>query len=114
LEQAVHLEPAFSAGGHNRVEAVAEQERPAPNTANVRQYQSRGGVSRNIEQEITSDLGAFVRAEPAAAIFKSGGAPDLWRAAPDDRLGSIAAETRCPRYVRLYSNTDHEADAVTP
>jgi high affinity Mn2+ porin len=30
--------------------------------ANVRQYQSRGGVSMNLEQEITSDLGAFVRA----------------------------------------------------
>ena len=30
--------------------------------AAVRQYQSRGGVSINIEQEITSDLGAFVRA----------------------------------------------------
>ena len=30
--------------------------------AAVRQYQSRGGVSMNIEQEITSDLGAFVRA----------------------------------------------------
>jgi high affinity Mn2+ porin len=34
---------------------------PANITA-VRQYQSRGGVSMNIEQEITSDLGAFVRA----------------------------------------------------
>ncbi len=32
------------------------------NIAAVRQYQSRGGVSMNIEQEITSDLGAFVRA----------------------------------------------------
>jgi high affinity Mn2+ porin len=30
--------------------------------AAVRQYQSRGGVSMNIEQEITSDLGTFVRA----------------------------------------------------
>ena len=30
--------------------------------AAVRQYQNRGGVSMNIEQEITSDLGAFVRA----------------------------------------------------
>jgi len=30
--------------------------------AAVRQYQSRGGVSMNLEQEITSDLGAFVRA----------------------------------------------------
>ena len=28
----------------------------------VRQYRSRGGLSMNIEQEITSDLGAFVRA----------------------------------------------------
>jgi high affinity Mn2+ porin len=30
--------------------------------AAVRQYQSRGGVSMNLEQEITPDLGAFVRA----------------------------------------------------
>lgn len=30
--------------------------------AAVRQYRSRGGVSMNIEQEITSDLGAFARA----------------------------------------------------
>jgi high affinity Mn2+ porin len=30
--------------------------------AAVRQYQSRGGVSMNLEQEITADLGAFVRA----------------------------------------------------
>ena len=30
--------------------------------AAVRQYQSRGGVSINLEQEITADLGAFVRA----------------------------------------------------
>ena len=30
--------------------------------AAVRQYRSRGGVSMNLEQEITSDLGAFVRA----------------------------------------------------
>ena len=30
--------------------------------AAVRQYSSRGGVSMNLEQEITSDLGVFVRA----------------------------------------------------
>ena len=30
--------------------------------AAVRQYQSRGGVSMNLEQEITADLGAFLRA----------------------------------------------------
>ncbi len=30
--------------------------------AAVREYQSRGGVSMNMEQEITSNLGAFVRA----------------------------------------------------
>jgi high affinity Mn2+ porin len=30
--------------------------------AAVRQYRSRGGVSMNLEQEITSDLGVFVRA----------------------------------------------------
>ena len=30
--------------------------------AAVRQYRSRGGLSMNLEQEITSDLGAFVRA----------------------------------------------------
>ena len=32
------------------------------NIVAVRQYQSRGGVGMNMEQEITSDLGAFVRA----------------------------------------------------
>ena len=30
--------------------------------AAVREYRSRGGVSMNVEQEITSDLGAFMRA----------------------------------------------------
>jgi high affinity Mn2+ porin len=30
--------------------------------AAVRKYQSRGGISMNVEQEITSDLGVFVRA----------------------------------------------------
>ena len=33
-----------------------------PSTAAVRQYASRGGVSLNIEQQITEQLGAFVRA----------------------------------------------------
>jgi high affinity Mn2+ porin len=33
-----------------------------PELAAVRRYQSRGGVSMNIEQEITPNLGAFVRA----------------------------------------------------
>jgi high affinity Mn2+ porin len=33
-----------------------------PNTGAVRQYTSRGGVSVNIEQQITEQLGAFVRA----------------------------------------------------
>jgi high affinity Mn2+ porin len=32
------------------------------NIAAVRQYRSRGGVSMNVEQEITPDLGAFIRA----------------------------------------------------
>jgi high affinity Mn2+ porin len=32
------------------------------NTAAVRQYRSRTGLSLNVEQEITSDLGVFLRA----------------------------------------------------
>ena len=32
------------------------------NIAAVRKYQSRGGISMNVEQEITSDLGIFMRA----------------------------------------------------
>ena len=68
--------------------------------AAVRQYQSRGGMSMNIEQQITSDLGAFVRAgwadgnvEPyeftdvdrtvAGGVSVSG---KLW-ARPDDTVG---------------------------
>ena len=70
------------------------------NIAAVRQYQSRTGISMNIEQEITSGLGAFVRAgwadgnvEPyeftdvdrtvAAGLSASG---KLW-ARPDDAIG---------------------------
>ena len=70
------------------------------NIAAVRQYQSRGGMSMNVEQEITSYLGAFVRAgwadgnvEPyeftdvdrtvAAGLSVSG---KLW-ARPDDTVG---------------------------
>ncbi len=33
-----------------------------PSTASVRQYRSRGGLSVNIEQQITKDLGGFLRA----------------------------------------------------
>ena len=70
------------------------------NIAAVRQYQSRGGMSMNVEQEITSYLGAFVRAgwadgnvEPyeftdvdrtvAVGLSVSG---KLW-ARPDDTVG---------------------------
>jgi Carbohydrate-selective porin, OprB family len=70
------------------------------NIAAVRHYQSRGGVSMSVEQEITSDLGAFVRAgcadgtkEPfeftdidrtvAAGLSVSG---KFW-ARPDDAVG---------------------------
>jgi len=80
--------------------ALAAVTRGTPSTAAVRQYQSRGGVSANIEQEITSNLGAFIRAgwadgnvEPfeftdidrtaAAGLTVSG---KLW-ARPDDTVG---------------------------
>jgi high affinity Mn2+ porin len=42
--------------------ALAEITGGPADIAAVRKYQSRGGVSMNLEQEITSDLGAFVRA----------------------------------------------------
>lgn len=42
--------------------ALAQATGTPANIAAVRQYQSRGGASMNLEQEITADLGAFVRA----------------------------------------------------
>jgi high affinity Mn2+ porin len=42
--------------------ALAQTTGGVPDMAAVRQYRSRGGVDMNIEQEITSDLGVFVRA----------------------------------------------------
>jgi high affinity Mn2+ porin len=42
--------------------ALAAATGTTPSTAAVRQYTSRGGVSVNIEQQITEQLGAFVRA----------------------------------------------------
>jgi high affinity Mn2+ porin len=41
---------------------LAQATGTSANIAAVRKYQSRGGVSMNVEQEITSDLGAFMRA----------------------------------------------------
>ena len=83
----------------NAIELAAVTGGPA-DIAAVRQYQSRGGVSLNLEQEITSELGTFVRAgwadgnvEPyeftdidrtvAAGLSVSG---KLW-ARPDDTIG---------------------------
>jgi len=42
--------------------ALAAATGTIPSTAAVRQYTSRGGVSVNIEQQITDQIGAFVRA----------------------------------------------------
>ncbi len=42
--------------------ALAQATGGVPEMAAVRQYRSRGGVDMNLEQEITSDLGVFVRA----------------------------------------------------
>ncbi len=42
--------------------AMAQQTGGPADIAAVRHYNSRGGLSLNLEQEITSDLGAFVRA----------------------------------------------------
>jgi high affinity Mn2+ porin len=41
---------------------LAQTAGTAPDTALVRQYRSRGGLDLNLEQEITADLGMFVRA----------------------------------------------------
>ena len=55
----------FSRGGMgsyaDAIELAAITGGPA-DLAAVRQYRSRGGVSMNLEQEITSEFGAFVRA----------------------------------------------------
>jgi high affinity Mn2+ porin len=42
--------------------ALAQATGGQANIAAVRKYQSRGGISMNVEQEITSDLGVFARA----------------------------------------------------
>jgi len=42
--------------------ALAQATGGTPSTAAVRQYRSRPGLSANLEQEITSDLGVFMRA----------------------------------------------------
>jgi high affinity Mn2+ porin len=45
--------------------ALSQMTGTVANTAAVRQYRSRGGMGFNIEQEITADLGIFVRAGTA-------------------------------------------------
>jgi high affinity Mn2+ porin len=41
---------------------LAQETGTAADIAAVRKYQSRGGISMNVEQEITADLGVFMRA----------------------------------------------------
>ena len=42
--------------------ALAQATGGPPSTASVRQYRSRGGLSLNLEQQITEELGVFARA----------------------------------------------------
>jgi high affinity Mn2+ porin len=49
-------------GSYQDAIALAQITGGPADIAAVRQYRSRGGVSMNIEQEITPDLGAFLRA----------------------------------------------------
>ena len=49
-------------GSYQDAIALAQISGGPADIAAVRQYRSRGGVSMNLEQEITSDLGAFLRA----------------------------------------------------
>ena len=49
-------------GDYGDAIVLAEQTGTTPSTANVRQYRSRSGVSLNLEQAITRDLGLFARA----------------------------------------------------
>jgi high affinity Mn2+ porin len=49
-------------GHFNDALALAALTDQTPDVAKVRQYSSRGGVSLTLEQQITTDLGAFVRA----------------------------------------------------
>ena len=48
-------------GDYNDAIALAEQTGTTPSTASVRQYRSRSGVSLNLEQALTQDLGLFAR-----------------------------------------------------
>ncbi len=49
-------------GDYSDAIVLADQSGSAPSTADVRQYRSRSGVSLNLEQAITKELGLFARA----------------------------------------------------
>jgi high affinity Mn2+ porin len=49
-------------GSFDDATALAEATDTPADIAAVRRYQSRGGISMNVEQSITSDVGAFLRA----------------------------------------------------
>ncbi len=48
-------------GDYSDAIVLAEQTGTTPSTADVRQYRSRSGVSLNLEQAVTKDLGLFLR-----------------------------------------------------
>ena len=86
-------------------------------TAAVRQYQSRGGVSLNLEQEITSELGFFARAGVANADIEPYEFTDVDRTAaagfslngkqwgrPDDTVGIAGVVNGITKVHEQYLN----------
>ena len=85
--------------------------------AAVREYHSRGGVSMNIEQEITSDLGSFMRAGWADGDIEPYDYTDVDRTVaggvslngkqwdrPDDTVGLPASSTAFPAEHAAFLN----------
>jgi high affinity Mn2+ porin len=73
--------------------AAAGTDRP-PNVANVRRYQTRAGAALNLEQQVSDDIGVFVR------LSADDGSKEAYEFTEINRSGAIGASVKGKRWDR--------------
>jgi len=104
-------------GSYGDAMALAEETGQPANVALVRHYQTRGGLSVNIEQQLTDQLGLFVRAGEAdgtkeafeftdidqTVVVGLSQAGNAWKR-PDDKVGLAILQNDISREHQAYQN----------
>jgi high affinity Mn2+ porin len=80
-------------GAYNQATEIALETGPPADIAGVRKRHNRGGISLNLEQQITEDVGAFARAGSAQGRYEAFDFTDINQTVS---LGAMPAGNRSP------------------